>query len=279
MSMKRVLTFSLFLLWSIQLFSKTTYIPTYATFIMLETGSDSLWIDSNRIFAGLASKDNIVGISVYHELVDKEKVDAIKRSVALAGWTTASTVLAGINTVLAATASKNNYSRVALGLSELHRCEALTTLRQMEVSQEKTLEIKCRVENISNEEIMVSDQERGLGWFLKPKTYLEMAMPNPGVLHLRIIKAFGNASDTKYATVLAGSFVTKKNIEYENPDVWIYGFDRNIPLTMSSSDNEPTDGIINAYVKLDRNTFEKEILTVNQGKELIKALKAKGKSK
>lgn len=256
--------------------AKTTYIPTYASFIEIEAGEDKSLEESNRIFSGLVSKDGTFAISIYHEIVDKEKVNAIKHAMNLAGWTAAATIMSGITTMVDAAALPKNYGLLTTNLAKTYSSETLSLLASINATQEKTLSIKCRIDNLSDKEISIADNERGLIWFLRPKTYLDIDMSNPGDLQLRIANTDANNPAVKYATVVAGSFVTKKNIEYENSDFWIYGYDQNVPTTMSTTDSDASNGIINAYIKMNRNTFEKEKLSLKEGKQLIKELKAKG---
>ena len=80
--------------------SKTTYIPTYRSYIHILNGNDTLSVTNRLITLELSSNNRMFTVRIEHEDVTKEKVKAIKRAKNAAGWATVSAVLSGVSTAL-----------------------------------------------------------------------------------------------------------------------------------------------------------------------------------
>ena len=77
--------------------ASTTYIPTYQSFISITTASgDSVRKEESGCLT-LSVRTEDFCISVVHEEITKEKVRAIKRKKAAAGWMAASTILSSVS--------------------------------------------------------------------------------------------------------------------------------------------------------------------------------------
>jgi hypothetical protein len=78
--------------------AKTTYIPSYRSFIQIkQNDSDSIIAQSNLETLELIAQDHSFSVTIVHENVDKEKVKAIKRAKAAAGWMTFAAIMSGVS--------------------------------------------------------------------------------------------------------------------------------------------------------------------------------------
>ena len=74
---------------SLAIQAKTTYIPTYRSFIQIKQGlNDSIIAESKLGRLDMTAQDGSFSITLVHEDVDKQKVKEIKRAKAAAGWMT-----------------------------------------------------------------------------------------------------------------------------------------------------------------------------------------------
>ena len=122
--MRRTILLLFGLLAGIQVIAKTTYIPTYKTYIHIVNGSDTSAVSSNLMDLRLHEGNGMFCIYVEHEDVTKEKVKAIKRAKRNAGWAAFYSVMSSISTAF----SQNNVqylirsknSEIASQLAEMY---------------------------------------------------------------------------------------------------------------------------------------------------------------
>ena len=126
----------------------------------------------------LKAKDERFSISVQHEDVTREKVKAIKRAKAAAGW-------AAFNSVMAV-ASPGNRGSVFSRIQDIKTSAILTEMANDNASAEEILKIEVWIENLTNDELMVADMDRGSIWYMQPHQTLAVAIPNPCETILRI---------------------------------------------------------------------------------------------
>ncbi len=213
--MKRLLLSSAFLLICLATTqAKTTYIPTYRSYIHIVTEGDTVSTTGNLTWTELKDGGGMFEIGIEHEEVTREKVKAIKRAKAAAGWATFATVMSGVSTALSDN-SLQYYVR-----SENTRITAeLADMYAFNSKEEQTLGVSVWLHNTSRKELMVNDMERGLTWYIMPGEEREFKLHNPDAASLRI-------SDTKndnvrYVMATGGSTVRKYNISWEDDDCWI----------------------------------------------------------
>lgn len=263
--MKRY-TIILFLLCTLSAMSKTTYIPTYYGLIRIAMGTDTIATHDKTVFVGLISQDSTVAISINHEVVDADKVKAIKRARRIAGWATASAVLSGVSACLN---TGNTPAAAARRIESLRNMEISADLAKFAYAasdQEKVLQINFTIENLSDNEISVADMERGLVWYILPHQYLNLSSFNPDMANLRIANTDPFHQDVKYVVMEAGSSVSKQEIKYENEECWIWERRRDIWDLMG-------------YTILYKTDFTKQNISVEEGEELIKQMKKEAEEK
>ena len=251
--------------------AKTTYIPSYRSFIQIKNDSDSIIAQSKLETLELIAQDHSFSVTIVHENVDKEKVKAIKRAKAAAGWMTFAAIMSGVS----AGFNSAYYNNALTTYIDMRRTENLAVLSGFmhDVSKgEQHLDINFFIDNLSNEELMVADLARGLTWYIQPHTSMQFTLPNPGIEHLRISDL--HHSSVKYADIIGGNSVTKETIEWEDDNCWI--IQRQEPSVEEFEGGSFQITTYNVhYYYIDKSTFESKEMTVAELKDFKKTHKEK----
>ncbi|MBQ9230387.1 MAG: hypothetical protein IJ190_04300 [Prevotella sp.] len=243
-------------LFSIDVGAKTTYIPHYKSWIMM----DSVEVSNNLMALEKASPYGMYSITVLHEDVTKEKVKAIKRAKAAAGWAGFSAVMSGF----AAGVSPNRFDYV-VNMSNARTSAELAEINEVIAKGEQTLGIEIWVDNKSEYEILVADKDRGLTWYLMPHETLQIELANPGLCNLRVSDL--SHQSISFATISAGSSLTKEEILWEDDDCWIIG---------KYKENEyPSTQTLLYYERISKSDFSEQVISNQELKEIKRAAKSK----
>lgn len=203
------------LLGALTMQGKTTYIPTYRTYFHIVNGIDTLTITSNLDTLELAEPEGMFVLRVDHEDVTHKKVKAIKRAKLAAGLMEFSTVMSGIST-----AFSTNSLHYMVRSTNTKYASILADIYNENANDEQKLGITAYIDNTSGQELMICDLERGLTWWILPGHSMKLTLNNPDALQLRISDARNER--VRYTTMLAGSKVTKRDIELETDDYWYF---------------------------------------------------------
>lgn len=256
--MRRVFLFVFLFLSGLSVIAKTTYIPTYRTYIHIVNDSDTSSISNNMMDLRLNEDDGMFCLYVEHEDVTKQKVKAIKRAKRAAGWATVSAVMSGISTVFSQNSLqyfvRSTNTRIATQLAYIYNANA---------NAEQTLQIDLWIANTSEEEIVINDIERGLIWYVRPSQNLHLQMNNPDVANLRISDV--HQKKVRYAMIAAGSLVNKTEIEWEDDDCWITGIWGNIGFSEMR--------VIEKYVRISKEDYSEQEMSIEEYKAYKKAVK------
>ena len=205
----------IFLVIPLGLQAKKTYVPRYHSIIILTEGNDTLSVDGESISLSLSSPDNRFSLYVNHEDMTLEKIKSIKRVKAAAGWVAFSAALSGLSTGFS-----SNSNQFFVRLHNTIIAADLANMLQENAEASQKLAVEVGFENSSSEELMVADMDRGLVWYMKPKTALYLAVDNPSVLSLRISDLFHK--HIQYATIAAGSLTKSAEVEWEDSEYWAF---------------------------------------------------------
>ena len=249
--------------------AKTTYIPTYRSFIQIKQNqNDSVMAQSNLEKLDLMAQDDSFSITILHEDVDKEKVKAIKRAKAAAGWMTFAAVMSGVSAGFNST-YYNNALTTYIDMRRTENIAVLSGFMHDVAKAEQRLTIDFFIDNLSDGELMVADLARGLTWFIQPHTSMQFSLANPGIERLRISDL--HHSSVKYADVIGGNSVRKETIEWEDDDCW------NVRRYEGDSDEEENSSSIQEYRYhyIDKATFDSREMPVTELKEFKKTHKVK----
>ena len=194
---------------------KTTYVPTYVSYIHIVTNGDTISATSNLSEQEMKEPTGMFRIWIDQEDVTHEKVKAIKRAKRIAGWMTFSAVLSGVSTAFSTNSLqymvRSTNTQISAMLAGFYRANA---------NAEQALAIDVWIENTTDKELMVCDMERGLTWWILPRQQMKLKLNNPDASSLRISDAKNEV--VRYANVLAGSKLRKIEVMWEDDKYFIY---------------------------------------------------------
>ena len=246
---------------------KTTYIPTYRSFIQIKHGlNDSVMAQSNLGKLDLMAQDSSFSITLVHEDVDKQKVKEIKRAKAAAGWMTFAAIMSGISAGFDATYN-NNALTTYIGMRRTENIAVLSGFMHDVADAEQRLTIDFFIDNLSEEELMVADLARGLTWYILPHTSMQFSLANPGIERLRISNL--HHTSVKDADIIGGNSVRKEAIEWEDDDCWI----ARRYVNDSVEDDNSSSLQPYRYYYIDKATFDSREMSQAELKEFKKTHK------
>lgn len=193
--------------------AKTTYVPSYMSYIHIVNGGDTLQCANTDRQLELKDVNGMFMITIQHEDLSHERIKNIKRAKAAMGWATASAMLSGMSA-----AFSNNSLQYTVRRQQQYVASEIAAIYAGMSQAEQTLNMEVWIENTSGRELMVNDMERGLTWYILPGRSIQLATSNPDLLQLRISDL--HHETVSYATVLAGSSVDKAELKYEDGDNW-----------------------------------------------------------
>ena len=241
--------------------SKTTYIPTYLSYLHIVTGRDTIAVTNNLDTLELVDPEGMFTLRIDQEDVTSEKVKAIKRKKAAAGWMTFSAAMGGVST-----AFSNNSLQYIVRSAFTSSAARLAAIYNAEGKAEESLAITAWIDNLTDSELMVCDLERGLTWWILPHQSMELRLNNPEASQLRISDPKNNF--IRYATILAGNKVTKYEIEIETDEYWYSPVWREI--------NSPhDDSNLMHYLRISKRNYEEVKMNKQDFRKIKNELKKK----
>ena len=258
--MKKVLSI-IALMMAVAIQAKTTYIPTYLSYLHIVTDKDTLSTVGNLDTLSLADPGGMFVLRFDHEDVTKEKVKAIKRAKRAAGWATFSAVLGGVSTAFSDNSLqymiRSNNTRISTDVAAIYNVNAIA---------EQTLEIEFWIDNTSGHELMVCDMDRGLTWWILPRYSMRLKFHNPDASRLRISDPQSNR--VRYTSAVAGSKVTKWEVDMETDEYWY--------SAVYKEPNMPHDNNnLSHIIRIDKANYEEVRMKKEDYWTMKKAMKKK----
>lgn len=259
--MKKLLILTAVML-SMTVQAKTTYIPTYRSFIKIwELKGDSVMAEGIQDDLELVAQDGSFSVTLVHESVDKEKVKEIKRAKAAAGWMTFAAVMAGAAAGFNA-GYTNNALTTYIGMRSAENIAVLAGFMNDMAKEGERLKIDFLIDNNTEKELVVGDLARGLTWYILPHTSMQFSMENPGIERLRICHP--DQTDGKFVDIVAGNYATKETVEFEDVNCWI------VKKDVEECDKNNNISVKTHYYFLKKGTFETDEMTLQEVKEFKK---------
>ena len=271
--MKRSLLCMIIAVFSLTIQSKTTYIPLYNNkIILIEDGQiDSVWNRSRML--QLYSKDNLISCLIAQQVVSQELVKAIKRAKSEAGW---AMVAAGMSSASA------GFSRGQMNSGRVNGHTVSNYINSRELAKEsfdasadatahaeelKTLMVDLLVKNNSDKEMLITDMDRGLVWFILPHNEAVLPLAKGEECHFRVSSCSPLDENVKYINASANSILEKYTIGLETDMFWY------VPISEKTKKEFGLDvPIKDGYIKIDKETMVMTTITPEEFKE-IKASK------
>lgn len=267
--MKRYHFIAIFAVLALGLQAKTTYIPTYFNrIILIENGQmDSL--TNHQQLLQMDSKDNLISCFVAQQVVSPDLVKAIKQAKRTAGWMAVASGLSAGGTAFSEVQmfrgrAKGGYIAGYVEGRDMERgFDAASAEARAEAEDLKTLLVDLVVKNNSEKEMMITDMDRGLVWFVLPKQETVLPLAKAEECHFRISSCSPLDENVKYINVSADSYLEKYNIALDTDLFWYVPISEKTKTSLGF-DNSMEDG----YIKIDKETMKMTAITPTEFKAI-----------
>ncbi len=240
----------------IQVQAKTTYIPTYDNrLILIENGEvDSLSNQAHSLV--MPSKDGLITCIIAQQIVSQDLVRDIKRAKNAAGWAMVAAALSGVNEGIAQSQMNSGYNQgwaVQNYVNARDNTKAsLATSADMQAQAEdlKTLLVDLIVRNNSTTEMLITDMDRGLVWFVLPNCEVRLPLPKNEECHFRISSCNPLDENVKYINAIGTSTLEKYTIGMETPLFWYVPISKNTIKGLRFNTDQK-----NGHIKIDKESM------------------------
>lgn len=237
--------------------AKNTYIPTYRNrLVMIEDGEvDSLINQAHSLT--LLSKDGLVACTLEQQIVSEDLVRSIKRAKSSAGWAMVAAAISSASEGVAQS-QMNNTRNVSWAVNNYvyaheNKKASLAAANELRKDAEnlKTLVAELVVKNNSAKEMLISDIDRGLVWFVLPDCEVRLSIAKDEDCHFRISSCNPLDENVKYINVCGTNTLEKYAVALETDLSWY------IPLSRKTVKrlNFETDKKFGGYIKIDKETM------------------------
>lgn len=261
--MKRNFVVSLLVcLFALHIQAKTTYIPTYSNrLLLIENGEiDSLANKTHNLI--MSSKDGLITCTLAQQVVSKELVRDIKRAKNAAGWAIVAASLSSVSAGMAQ--GQMNYGHNTGWAMQNYVDARENTNASLEASANatakaedlKTLLLDLIVRNNSPKEMLITDMDRGLVWFILPNCEVRLPLLKDEECHFRISSCNPMDENVKYINALGTSTLEKYTIGLETDSSWYVPIS-NKALKGLRLDTDQQEG----YIHIDKETMATRIIT------------------
>ena len=271
---KNLLTLIFVSFFAILIQAKTTYIPTYDNRILLiENGEvDSLTNKAHSL--RMSSKDGLITCTLAQQVVSEELVRDIKRAKSAAGWSMVAAALSSASEGMAQSQMNQGYNKGWAMQNYVNAREntnaslAASADARAQAEDLKTLLLDLVVRNNSQKEMIITDMDRGLVWFVLPNCEVRLPLLKDEECHLRISSCNPMDENVKYINALGTSTLEKYTIGLETDVSWYVPIS-NKALKGLRFETEQEDG----YIRIVKETMamsvvsEEEFRTIKANQE------------
>ena len=247
-NMKKHITVWCLLMMTLAAAAETTYLPTYSSYIHIIDGNDTIAVESPQTELSLSDTASAFTIHINHELVDEDKVEAIKRSKRTQLVMTVTSVVSGV---------PGGGIFTQLGYMMKKGSAALpgnlSAMYEKNMKADQVLSINVWIDNTSDEELLINDTDRGLIWFLPAGQGMDLRMSNPDIMRLRISNL--QHEHVRYALITAGSTTTKYDVVYEDSSCWV-------------AEHRNFLRQVTGYTRISKEDYSTEAITAEEFKNL-----------
>ena len=236
--------------------AKTTYIPTYDNrLILIENGEvDSLTNKSHQLM--MSTKDGLITCTLAQQVVSNDLVHEIKQAKNSAGWAMVAAALSSVNEGMAQSQMNNGYNKGWAMQNYVNAREttnasvASSANASAQAEDLKTLLLDLVVKNNSQKEMLITDMDRGLVWFVLPNCEVRLPLLKGEECHFRISSCNPLDENVKYVNAFGTSTLEKYTISLETDISWY------VPIS-----NKALKGLRfetdqrNGYIKIDKETM------------------------
>lgn len=267
--MKRLCSAAIVALLALASQAKTTYIPTYLNrIILIENGQmDSL--TNHRQMLQMDSKDNLVTCFVAQQVVSPELIKAIKQAKRTAGWLSVASALSAGGTTFSEVQmfrgkrGPEYVTGIVEGQHLSNEFAASSADAYAQAEEMKTLMVDLIVRNNSEKEMLITDMDRGLVWFILPKQETVLPLAKGEACHFRVSSSSPLDENVKYINVSGDSNLEKYTVARETDLFWY------IPISERTKQSLGFDSPMDdGYIKIDKETMRMTALTTSEYKAI-----------
>lgn len=242
--------------------AKTTYIPTYDNrLLLIENGEmDSLTNKAHSLV--MSSKDGLITCTLAQQVVSEELVRDIKRAKNAAGWAMVAAALSSASEGMAQSQMNSGYNKGWAMQNYVDAREntnaslAASADARAQAEDLKTLLLDLVVRNNSQKEMLITDMDRGLVWFVLPNCEVRLPLLKDEECHFRISSCNPMDENVKYINALGTSTLEKYNISLETDISWYVPIS-NKALKWLRFETEQKDG----YIRIVKETMAMSVVS------------------
>lgn len=258
--------------------AKSGVIPTYRSFACWMSDKDTLYHENRSMLLESASGDGSVIVRVRHQDWDNT-VSNEKKDNCLAPWHDCISRFTGIRGIVQHDKSfVESISTMPQWCKLKQNVQDILMMSDIENGYNMPYNSEFMIQNTTDHEMMITDINRGLFWFIPSRCFLIIDMGNlPQVAYFRISSSDPKYNDVKYLTLGTGSFSMKYTIAYEDEDYWVFVLNEEYIVRGTGHDFTGLLGLDDRalrthYIKCDKDTFEQ---TEMKEKDVFALLKKK----
>jgi len=242
--------------------AKTTYIPTYDNrLLLIENGEmDSLTNKAHTLV--MSSKDGLITCTLAQQVVSQELVRDIKRAKSAAGWAMVAAAFSSASEGMAQSQMNSGYNKGWAMQNYVNAREntnaslAASADAGAKAEDLKTLLLDLVVRNNSQKEMLITDMDRGLVWFVLPNCEVRLPLLKNEECHFRISSCNPMDENVKYINALGTSTLEKYTIGLETDTSWYVPIS-NKALKGLRFETRQKDG----YVRIVKETMAMSVIT------------------
>ena len=254
---------------SINIQAKTTYIPTYDNrLLLIEDGEvDSLTNKAHSLM--MSSKDGLITCTLAQQVVSQDLVRDIKRAKSSAGWAMVAAALSSASEGMAQSQMNNGYNKGWAMQNYVNAREntnaslAASADAKAQAEELKTLLLDLVVRNNSSKEMLITDMDRGLVWFVLPKCEVRLPLLKDEECHFRISSCNPLDENVKYINALGTSTLEKYTVGLETDVSWFVPISNKV-LKSLRFETDQRDG----YIKIDKETMAMSVVSEEELKSI-----------
>ncbi|MBQ7461273.1 MAG: hypothetical protein IJS63_03335 [Bacteroidaceae bacterium] len=267
--MKKFHFIAIFAILAFSVHAKTTYIPTYFNRIFLIENGQIDSLQNHQQLLQMDSKDNLITCFVAQQVVSPDLIKAIKQAKRTAGWMAVASGLSTAGTTFSEVQMyrgrpKAGYITGYVEGRDLERnFDAMSADASAQAEELMTLMVDLVVKNNSEKEMLITDMDRGLVWFVLPGQETVLPLAKGEECHFRISSCSPLDENVKYINVSADSNLEKYTVALETDAFWYVPISDKAKLSLGF-DSPMDDG----YIKIDKETRKMTALTPSEFKAI-----------
>ena len=245
-------------------FCKTTYIPTYDNRLIIIENGEVNTSENQQHMLEYASQDGLITCYINQQVVSEDLVRAIKKAKNKAGW---DMVAASVLTVTTGVSEMQGYLGHGSNYNTLYYVDSRDDARESSaaagnansrVESLKTLLVDLVVRNNSEKEMLITDMDRGLMWFILPHNEAVVSLLKNQECHFRISSCSPLDENVKYINVTGNNTLEKYTVAMETEQYWYVPLNEKDARKLRFETNEKE-----GYVRIDKETLSMNYIDKN----------------